>query len=66
MDSTQQRVEEELNDLRLEIETFKKERKRVKAIVGQIGGVPSVNAKIFNIVSIVLIVVCLVGCLPIK
>lgn len=57
------RVEEELEDLREEIESFKKEKERVRAIVGRIGGVPKFNKRAFNIIFIVAIAVCLLGSL---
>ena len=56
----QKQINEELEDLKGEMESFKKEKERVRAIVGQIGGMPSFNAKFFNIAFLVLIVVCLV------
>jgi len=53
-------AEEELEDLRKEIDEFKREKERVKSIVGQIGGVPVLNAKISNTIFIILIAACLV------
>ncbi|MFC1624735.1 hypothetical protein ACFL28_05485 [Candidatus Omnitrophota bacterium] len=60
MKDEKRRVEEELEDLKQEIESFKKEKERVRAIVGRIGGVPKYNLKFFNIIFIVVIVLCLV------
>lgn len=54
------RVEEEMKDLRHEMESFKKEKERVRAIVGKIGGMPRLNTRIFNIIFLCLIVICLV------
>ena len=42
-------LEEELQKLRQEIDNFKKERERIRNIVGKIGGVPSLEAKLINI-----------------
>jgi len=42
-------LEEELQKLRQEIDNFKKERERIRNIVGKIGGVPSLQAKLINI-----------------
>jgi hypothetical protein len=53
-------LEEELEDLRHELESFQRERERVRAIVGKIGGVPKMQAKILNIVFITVIVISLV------
>lgn len=47
-----QKVEEEIEGLKKEIEEFHKEKERVRAIVGSIGGVPSLNTKFANIVFI--------------
>ena len=53
-------LEEELEDLRKELEHFQKEKERVRAIVGKIGGVPKTQAKVINIVFIVVIGVSLI------
>jgi len=60
MNEDERKLEDELNDLRHEMEHFKKEKERVRAIVGRIGGVPSFNSKIFNIIFIAAIVACLI------
>ncbi len=52
-------IEEELQDLRKELEHFQKEKERVRAIVGKIGGVPKTQAKIINAVFIIVILVSL-------
>ncbi len=49
----------EVEDMKKEIEKFRQEKERVRAIVGQIGGVPKFNTKAANIVFTVLVVVCL-------
>jgi hypothetical protein len=51
---------EELADLRKELEHFQKEKERIRAIVGKIGGVPKTQAHIINVIFIVVIVVSLV------
>ena len=48
--------EEELDDLKKELENFQQEKERVRSIVGQIGGVPRFNTKLFNIIFIVVII----------
>ncbi len=50
----------ELEDLRKEIEHFKSEKERVKSIVGQIGGMPSLDTKTHNILFVIFCVVCFV------
>jgi len=51
--------EEEIEDLRHEMENFKKEKERVRAIVGKIGGMPQLNRRIVNAIFLIVIVVCL-------
>ena len=45
----EKRIEEELIDLKKELEDFKKVKEHVRTIVGQIGGVPFFNSKIANV-----------------
>lgn len=52
--------EEEVDELKREIEQFRKEKERVRQIIGQVGGMPTFNTKLFNAVFIMLITVCLV------
>jgi len=56
----ERRLEEEIKDLRNQLDDFTKEKERVRAIVGQAGGVPTFNTKAFNIVFFVLVVASLV------
>ena len=60
MKENRRQIEEEMEDLRHEMESFKKEKDRVRAIVGKIGGVPKFDTKIFNIVFVTVILACLV------
>jgi hypothetical protein len=48
------------DELRKEIESFKMEKERVRMIVGRIGGMPSFNTKLANVIFGVAIVTCLV------
>ena len=57
METSDNRVNEEMGDLKEEIERFRQEKERVRAIVGQIGGMPTFNTKAFNIIFIVLLLV---------
>ncbi len=51
---------DEIGDLKQALENFEQEKERVRAIIGTIGGVPSFNEKLINIVFIVIIVVAVV------
>lgn len=48
-------IEDEISDLRNELEQFQKERERVRAIVGKIGGVPKFRSKLINAVFIIVV-----------
>jgi hypothetical protein len=50
-------TEEELDGLRKEMEEFKKEKERVRAIVGRIGGVPIFRKKVFEVTFLISVVV---------
>lgn len=56
---TKQRKEpqDEISDLKQALESFKKEKEQVRAIIGKIGGVPSFHTKLINAVFIVVILV---------
>ena len=60
MEEHDKSVEVELNELRQEIEDFKREKERVRAIVGRIGGAPTFNTRLFNIVFATLVALSLV------
>ncbi len=55
MSDNDRRHDDEIHDLKEELEKFKQEKERVRAIVGKIGGVPAAQTKIINIVFTVLI-----------
>lgn len=42
--------DDEIHDLKEELEKFQQEKERVRAIVGKIGGVPAAQTKIINII----------------
>lgn len=54
-----EKLKKELGDLRRELENFQKEKDRVRAIIGQIGGVPKFHNKLFNWVLILATAICL-------
>ena len=49
--------EDKISDLKDMLEKFEKEKERVRSIIGKIGGVPSFNTKLINVVFVVIIVV---------
>ena len=53
-------IEEEISDLKEEIEHFKKEKERVRGIVGSIGGMPTFNTKLFNTIFLITVVILLI------
>ena len=53
-------IEEEISDLKEEIEHFKREKERVRGIVGSIGGMPTFNTKLFNTIFLITVVVLLI------
>ena len=53
-------IEDEISDLRRELEHFQEEKERVRAILGKIGGVPTFNTKLINALFIAVIAVTLV------
>ena len=55
MDENARNHDDEIQDLKDELEKFQQEKERVRAIVGKIGGVPAAQTKIINIVFAVLI-----------
>jgi len=54
-------LEDEISDLKHELEQFQKEKERVRAIVGKIGGVPKFRTKLVNALFIFLIAVSVIG-----
>ena len=56
MDQQNEHLENEIDDLKKELEHFEQEKERVRAIIGQIGGVPKFRTKLFNAIFIAIIV----------
>ena len=54
------KLEEEVQDLRKQLDSFNREKERVRAIVGQAGGIPTANTKLFNLVFFILVIASLV------
>ena len=53
-------IEQELNDLRKELENFQNEKDRVRQIIGSIGGVPKFHNKLFNWILIIATAICMI------
>jgi hypothetical protein len=56
MENGQEHRNEELDDLKKELEHFQQEKERVRAIVGKIGGLPKFRTKLVNALFITVIV----------
>ena len=55
MDQETDTLEDELKDLKEELEHFQQEKERVRAIIGKVGGVPKFRTKLINGIFIVTI-----------
>ena len=55
MDRKNEHFEDEIDDLKQELEHFQKEKERVRTIIGKIGGVPTFHTKLINAIFIVVI-----------
>lgn len=60
IEAKHEHLESEINDLKKELENFQKEKERVRAIIGKIGGVPKFRTKLINVLFIVVIVTSVV------
>ena len=60
MNDKHENVEDEISDLKQELEHFQQEQERVRAIIGKIGGVPKFQTKLINIIFVVIIVTSMV------
>jgi hypothetical protein len=60
MDDKDRQFEEEIEDLRQELENFQQEKDRIRGIVGKIGGIPTFNTKLFNNIFLIVIIISLV------
>lgn len=60
MDQKNEHYENEIDDLKKELEHFQQEKERVRTIIGQIGGVPKFRTRLFNAIFIVIIVISVV------
>ena len=61
MNQKNENLEDEISDLKHELEQFQKEKERVRAIVGKLGGVPKFRTKLVNALFIFLIAVSVIG-----
>ncbi len=61
MNENHKNTEDEISDLKQELEHFQQEKERVRAIIGKIGGVPKFRTKLINVIFIIIIAVSVVG-----
>ncbi len=57
MENKHENFEDEISDLKIELEHFEQEKERIRTIVGKIGGVPKFRTKLINGLFIVVIIV---------
>lgn len=55
MKENHENLENEIDDLKRELEHFQQERERVRTIVGKIGGMPKFQTKLINAIFIVIV-----------
>jgi len=60
MEQKHENLEDEISDLKQELESFQKEKERVRTIIGKIGGVPKFQTKLINIIFVSIIIVSVV------
>ena len=56
MDEKLKQFENEINDLKIELEHFEQERERVRTLIGRIGGIPEFSTKVINSIFIIVII----------
>jgi len=57
MEKKYENFENEISDLKYELEHFEQEKERIRAIIGKIGGVPQFRTKLINVLFIIIIVI---------
>ncbi len=60
-DDKTQGLEDEIVDLKHELENFEKDKERIRGILGKIGGVPKFETKLVNILFVIMIVTSMVA-----
>jgi len=55
MNEKPESYENEIDDLKRQLEHFQQEKERVRAIVGKIGGVPKFRTKLANVIFIIVV-----------
>jgi len=61
MKNEYENLEDEMSDLKLELEHFQQEKERVRAIVGKIGGLPKFRTRLFNGIFIAILIISVAG-----
>ncbi len=59
-DASPDAIEQELEDLRVELQNYEKEKENIRMTLGKIGGVPAFHSKLINILFIISLVATLV------
>lgn len=59
MEQKRVNLEDEINDLKQELENFQQEKERVRAIIGKVGGVPKFRTKFINALFVAVILASL-------
>lgn len=57
MENEYENYENEISDLKMELEHFEHEKERVRLIIGKIGGVPKFSTKLTNVLFITVIII---------
>lgn len=60
MEQKVEHLENEINDLKQQLEHFQQEKEQVRAIIGRIGGVPKFRTKLINTLFIIIITASMV------
>ena len=57
MENKYENIEDEISDLKYELEHFEQEKERVRAIIGKVGGVTQFSTKLINVLFIFIIII---------
>ena len=60
MEEKQENLENEIDDLKRQLEHFQQDKERVRMIVGKIGGAPKFRTKLINILFIMVLLVSVI------
>jgi len=60
MEQNKENLENEIDDLKRQLEHFQQDKERVRMIVGKIGGAPKFRTKLINILFIIVLLVSVI------